>query len=432
MLLTSSAGAGTVSVSTHDDHKAPPAAATAASEPASPGHSHGHSHGGHSHGAHRVLSDSEKHPVTAILLTTLSGMAATVGGAIVVIGGAPSPALLGHLLSFAAGIMLYISYADLLPHAMMELGDGDELAAFWQANVWMFVGMALFAVVVMFVPEMHLGDGAAAAATDGGGGGHGHSHGKAPAHTDGTPPPVAAAAAAALVSQSRLLATGVVAAIGISLHNLPEGLIVYNQTIGGICTGDGGGGEGAGGLLGALSLPTNWRSCMSRGLAVTLAIALHNIPEGMAVASPLYASTGSRWQAMKWCILSSLCEPLAAIVFGYAFSAHLTPFIMALLNATVAGIMICLCLIELIPAACEHVSPRVRSVRERACVRACAYFLLRFPYSTCLLARAQSTLPFASLVCPCACCSQAAAVSNIAGQVVMFLSLYAMRSAGVH
>jgi zinc transporter, ZIP family len=86
-------------------------------------------------------------------------------------------------------------------------------------------------------------------------------------------------------------------------------------------------------------------------------------PRTQAVASPIYASTGSRWAAMKWCLLSSACEPIAAIVFGHFASAYLTPFLLAALNAGVAGIMVCLCLIELIPAACEHVSPRV-SVRS--------------------------------------------------------------------
>ncbi len=78
-----------------------------------------------------------------------------------------------------------------------------------------------------------------------------------------------------------------------------------------------------------------------------------------AVASPIYASTGSKWLAMKWCLLSSACEPAAAIIFGLFFSSYLTPFLLASLNAAVAGIMVCLCLIELIPAACEHISPRV-------------------------------------------------------------------------
>lgn len=187
--------------------------------------------------------------------------------------------------------------------------------------------------------------------------------------------------------------TGLVAALGISLHNLPEGLIVYNQTITGICTpapppatsgdavvaaaplaDDGAGGSGllwsawgaaSNGLeaIGLPPLPTDLTfdvdRCLSRGVAVTFAIFLHNIPEGMAVASPIYVSTGSKWQALKYTLLSSLCEPAAAILFGLAFSSLLTPYVVAALNAAVAGIMICLCLVELLPVAASHVGARV-------------------------------------------------------------------------
>jgi zinc transporter ZupT len=31
---------------------------------------------------------------------------------------------------------------------------------------------------------------------------------------------------------------------------------------------------------------------------MALAIALHNIPEGIIIAAPIYAATGSRWKAM--------------------------------------------------------------------------------------------------------------------------------------
>lgn len=125
------------------------------------------------------------------------------------------------------------------------------------------------------------------------------------------------------------MVTGLLAAVGVALHNLPEGLIVYTQAIPGICSQgtDGGVGDGApvdigwgevfleGGVQRVL------QQCMSRGVAITLAIALHNIPEGMAVASPILASTGSAWEAMKWTVITSIFEPAAAILFGWAFEA---------------------------------------------------------------------------------------------------------------
>ena len=81
--------------------------------------------------------------------------------------------------------------------------------------------------------------------------------------------------------------TGLVTALGISLHNLPEGLVVFNATVVGVC---------------AVEPPSlfSWDyllHCTGRGLVVAIAIAIHNIPEGIAVALPIYVSTKkcTRW-----------------------------------------------------------------------------------------------------------------------------------------
>jgi ZIP family zinc transporter len=36
------------------------------------------------------------------------------------------------------------------------------------------------------------------------------------------------------------------------------------------------------------------------GIGIALAVALHNIPEGLAVAGPVYAATGSKRKAVFW------------------------------------------------------------------------------------------------------------------------------------
>lgn len=75
--------------------------------------------------------------------------------------------------------------------------------------------------------------------------------------------------------------TGLVTALGISLHNFPEGLVVFNATVVGVCAVE----------------PSSFFSldyllhCTGRGLVVAIAIAIHNIPEGIAVALPIYVST---------------------------------------------------------------------------------------------------------------------------------------------
>ncbi len=52
---------------------------------------------------------------------------------------------------------------------------------------------------------------------------------------------------------------------------------------------------------------------------MALAIALHNVPEGVAVALPVYFATGSRWQGFKYAFVSGLAEPAAVVVLALVF-----------------------------------------------------------------------------------------------------------------
>lgn len=52
------------------------------------------------------------------------------------------------------------------------------------------------------------------------------------------------------------------------------------------------------------------------GLTLAVAIALHNIPEGVAVALPIYYGTRSRAKAFWLAAFSGLAEPLAVVAVG--------------------------------------------------------------------------------------------------------------------
>jgi len=136
------------------------------------------------------------------------------------------------------------------------------------------------------------------------------------------------------VSESYLLMVGIITAVGISLHNFPEGVAVYLTTLKGV----------------------------NVGIPLTLAIAAHNIPEGMAVAAPIYGSTKSRWQAIKWSTLSGLCEPLGALIVAVFFTSYLTNHMVQSLLAAVAGIMVYMCLMELIPATLKYIDPKAAMI----------------------------------------------------------------------
>lgn len=212
--------------------------------------------------------------------------------------GKPSNSKIGHMLSFSSGVMLYISFMDLLYESILKLG-------FFTANIWFFVGMLFFALVLKLFPEPEFVDKKAKAKSD-----------------NGKP------------SADYLIHLGIVTAIGISLHNFPEGLAVYVACLKGI----------------------------HMGLPLTLAIAMHNIPEGLAVAAPIYEATGSKWQALKYSVLSGMCEPLGALIFGVVFGGYLTPYIVQCLLAGVAGIMVYMCIRELMPATVKYIKASDASI----------------------------------------------------------------------
>ena len=84
-------------------------------------------------------------------------------------------------------------------------------------------------------------------------------------------------------------------------------------------------------------------------IPIAIAIAIHNIPEGIAVSVPVYYATGDRKKAFLYSFLSGLSEPVGALV-GYSI---LMPFIndlmFGIIFAAVAGIMVFISLDELLP-----------------------------------------------------------------------------------
>lgn len=85
------------------------------------------------------------------------------------------------------------------------------------------------------------------------------------------------------------------------------------------------------------------------GLRLSLAVGLHNMPEGMAVAAPLYYATGSRTKAVGAAFASGLAEPLGAVLAFGVLGNFLTPGFLNGLLASVAGVMCWAAAFELLP-----------------------------------------------------------------------------------
>jgi zinc transporter, ZIP family len=92
------------------------------------------------------------------------------------------------------------------------------------------------------------------------------------------------------------------------------------------------------------------------GLVIALAIAVHNIPEGLAISLVLVPRGVSVTRAAGWSVFSSLPQPLMAVP-AFLFVETFEPLLPIGLGFA-AGAMVCMVAIELLPEAVEEASAR--------------------------------------------------------------------------
>lgn len=107
------------------------------------------------------------------------------------------------------------------------------------------------------------------------------------------------------------------------LFNFPEGMATFNGTL----------------------------KDIELGFLLMVAIALHNIPEGIAVAVPVYQSTKSSKKAFLWSFLSGVSEPIGALIAGLILLPFLNDFILGIMLSMVGGFMVFISLDELLPVS---------------------------------------------------------------------------------
>jgi ZIP family zinc transporter len=239
----------------------------------------------------------------ALLLTLLAGLSTGIGSAIAYFIRKPEPKYMTLILGFSAGVMLYISFAELLHQSFEKVG-------FATGNIGFFSGIAFIAVLDIFIPHEYKQE-----------------------HADLSQEMPAGAAPSSRRSrfqrnknehQAYLMRAGMLTAIGIAIHNFPEGLAVFSSGI----TGD-----------------------RTFGFMVAIAIALHNIPEGVSVSLPIWEATGSRKRAFLYSFAAGLAEPVGAVIGYVVLFNFLTPTLIYSLLAFAAGIMVYISLDELLPTA---------------------------------------------------------------------------------
>ncbi|MGN8224776.1 ZIP family metal transporter [Gracilimonas sp. BCB1] len=105
-----------------------------------------------------------------------------------------------------------------------------------------------------------------------------------------------------------------------------------------------------------VSVGVSFANTMEFGVFIAIAIAVHNIPEGLAISLVMVPQGTSAFKAVLWSIFSSLPQPLMAIpafLFVEVFKEYL-PFGLGF----AAGAMIWMVFADLIPEALEKCSPK--------------------------------------------------------------------------
>ena len=243
--------------------------------------------------------------ISALILTLIAGAATGIGGALVLFKKKLSSDFLAGALGLSAGVMIFISMAEMFPEAQATIGIPHGrtfvLIAF-------FVGMGLITLIDFAIPEYENPHEATGLSLD------------------------SKTAAVGVLEQTgnekALHRLGLMSALAIAVHNFPEGIATF---------------------IGALNDP-------EMGAGITFAIAIHNIPEGIAVAIPIYYATKSKGKALLYATLSGMSEVIGAFlclavtaIFGIELTGDGPAFPIVL--AAVAGIMIYISLDELLPTA---------------------------------------------------------------------------------
>ena len=247
--------------------------------------------------------------VTALILTLIAGAATGLGGALVLFKKKLSSNFLAGALGLSAGVMIFISLAEMFPQAQAEIMASGSIAhGKAYVLVAFFVGMGIITLIDFLIPEYENPHEASGLSLE--------------AHTP------AVGILERTGNEKALQRLGIMSALAIAIHNFPEGIATF---------------------IGALNDP-------QMGGGITFAIAIHNIPEGIAVAIPIYYATKSKGKALLLATLSGMSELVGALlclavtaVFGVELTGGGPVF--PLILAAVAGIMIYISLDELLPTA---------------------------------------------------------------------------------
>lgn len=231
----------------------------------------------------------------AMTMTLLAGLTTAVGAGIAFVVKKDNLKALSVGLGFSAGVMIFLSFTDIIPEAGTMLSAHFPQIHEWLVMLGFVLGVGIAMLIDYFLPD----------------------------HID---PDELLNPEEPGLHRRQIKRAGLFTAIAICVHNFPEGMATF------------------------LTATQN----LTLGLSVAVAIAIHNIPEGIAVALPIYHVTGKKRYAMLYAALSGITEPIGALIGMLLFGLFLPQIMVGMLLAAVAGIMIYLSFDTLLPLAREY------------------------------------------------------------------------------
>jgi zinc transporter, ZIP family len=219
----------------------------------------------------------------AVLLSLLAGLATGIGGLIVLAVKRIGNRVVSFSMGFASGVMLMVAFNSLFLEAQKFITHIELIAVF---SLGALIMMALDLAIPHIEPAAREANG----------------------------------------KNAKMTRSGTLIAIGIALHNLPEGFVVA----------------------------AGYSFTPSLGLVIAIAILLHNIPEGIATAIPLSESGTKPSKTAIITLLSGLAEPVGALVGAVALSSIVTMNWIGYSLVFAAGVMTYITADELIPVAHEY------------------------------------------------------------------------------
>ncbi|EOI5482547.1 zinc transporter ZupT, partial [Campylobacter jejuni] len=252
----------------------------------------------------------------AMLLTLFAGFSTAIGSIIAFFSRKDDLRVLSLGLGFSAGVMIYISFMEILPTALKDFKNYYN--SHWAELLGMacfFGGILISLLVDKLIPEDV----------------NPHEPKEdlselkiCPLPQKGqNPPKFHPGEKLHQINTKALKRTGIFTALAIAIHNFPEGFATFISSL----------------------------DNLTLGIAIAIAVAIHNIPEGLAVSLPIYHATGDKKKAFIYSALSGFAEPLGAFVGALILLPFIGDLTLAISFAVIAGIMVFISLDELLPAA---------------------------------------------------------------------------------